>query len=661
MMFWILITLLMLYIMPCPTTAMETSDKILGQMIKVQCKDTKEGKEGEYYIDYLQYSTTIKNMLEDFANSSGPVSVNTSHETFTCLMQHFVRRSYEADNHFDDARTKFRELKLQCPNNTPLDLLIQANYLDITIPIFDDKWHRNIPFMDLMASLYADHLQTQPFHIIEEGGATLCDGLPRELEPLVAGWLLYDLCKDTKPTTVHKKFKFSGDLDNGPILSNIGSKNGFACVWSQIGGGSSQSDMLSHRYVYFDFLQNGPFQQKILSSSPFKQEDQDISIQQCALSEDGNYMLIVGGTETRSKAYLYNLSNSDIDPKNHGIIPVHSETIEHSIDDIITTLFDGITGNFNIIAQSPIVQGNVETKTTFHYYNFSPHSESLQLDGTADCPTTFDCNGMQWSCINGKLIGVCQSKQPEDMRAVVRDKNTLIECFFDAKNQQWYTAKGDKQGLKFQVINSPIDRIVFAEFRKIAVQDYFIPHFQHCLSYSMIPPVLVRRLRLDSTHLCTYCISYPSLWGGQEVGILYPFGQKLTMAINILNKRVSSQQKQVLVDAFFLDRFHRKPKSWELECEKILKPMLLSKEIQELYNVDQLLEIKKITSLGWIQAWKQKKFWSYVQQRWQSFYHQYKKPLWSSLALGGTGLAAWYLSKYGKTIRFSWPEQRGPT
>jgi hypothetical protein len=582
--------------------------------------------------------------------------------TLTYLMSNFVKASYEADNHFADARAKFKELKSQCQNSTSLDLLIQANHLGMTTSIFDKILRRNIPFESLMASLYASYLQEHPFQIVTKDNARYCDGLLYDLEPLVAGWLLYDLCKDMKPEIIRRAFSFSGYFFDVPSISNIGSKNGFVCAWDQMGGSLAMPSKLSYRYTYFDFSKNDPFKEKILSRSPFVQPNQSLPIRQCTLSEDGGYMLLVSGLE-QSNVSLYNLSNPEYAGKgqSEGVVPVCSFPVEHSINDIVTALFDNTTGNFNIIARSPSVPGNVKAKTTFYYYSLLPHSKSLQEHGTADCPAILNCDAMQWSCINGEFVGVYQDQKSKDRHVVVRNNNELIMCLFDQENQQWYPAEGNKKKLNFQVINAAASKAgtIEKQHAERAIQDSFIPNFQYCLSHNLSKNLHAHYLKFDATHLCTYFVSRNLQDGSPEVGVLYPFDQKLTIAINILNKRVSSDQKQVLVDTFFLDRFYRKPESWESECENILQPqVLLSEEIQELYNVNQLLETKKLASLSWMQAWEQKKFWAYVQQKWQSFYNQYKKPLWGSLILGGTGLTAWYLAKHGKANWFSSPKPK---
>jgi len=485
--------------MPCPTAAMETPAKILCPSINVQCKDDKKAA---YPIDYLRYSSVLKGMFEDLGDSPESITLHMADETtLTYLMSNFVKASYEADNHFADARAKFKELKSQCQNSTSLDLLIQANHLGMTTSIFDKILRRNIPFESLMASLYASYLQEHPFQIVTKDNARYCDGLLYDLEPLVAGWLLYDLCKDMKPEIIRRAFSFSGYFFDVPSISNIGSKNGFVCAWDQMGGSLAMPSKLSYRYTYFDFSKNDPFKEKILSRSPFVQPNQSLPIRQCTLSEDGGYMLLVSGLE-QSNVSLYNLSNPEYAGKgqSEGVVPVCSFPVEHSINDIVTALFDNTTGNFNIIARSPSVPGNVKAKTTFYYYSLLPHSKSLQEHGTADCPAILNCDAMQWSCINGEFVGVYQDQKSKDRHVVVRNNNELIMCLFDQENQQWYPAEGNKKKLNFQVINAAASKAgtIEKQHAERAIQDSFIPNFQYCLSHNLSKNLHAHYLKFDA-------------------------------------------------------------------------------------------------------------------------------------------------------------------
>jgi hypothetical protein len=629
---------------------------VSGATIKIQCKDSPQPPL-KYPVEFVKYSETAKNILENLSeitDSPIPLEQATS-AVFDCLIKNFVEELYNADNKISDARKKFQELKLKCPNIAPSDLLIQSNYLDMNVSIFDTKEKKNINFKSLIASLYTDYLKNNAFQITMESGVTSCDGLPHELEPFIAGWLLHDLFEKMKPEEIKRNFKFSGTVEAGPILSNSGFQDGFACIWAQIGGNIFQSDLFSNRCAFFDFSKKDRFQEKRFSMINLTLTLNEKT--QFAISEDEKYLLIVHSISIlpaplQATIFLYDLSQLKKNEEDI-LLPNQTFSLSHSINEINSILFDSKTNTFNIIAYSQIVPEAIDKKI-FYRHTVTPNPVNLQTqqEDISDENKKKLSSSMIWSCIHGNLIGVSSNL------VVVHDGKNLSECFFDNKDNRWSYKKGEKEiPLNFCIVQAKEKSALSHGHRdfSFAVPNSFIPNFQELLAKKLKNTIICDELRFDANRYRQYFIVSSSTDKGSGVmpgvGILYPGKEKFVKSCDILNKRVLSGNPRVLVDAFCIDRLERNPESWEVDCKNILEPkMLISEDIQKIYKIDQLLETKKFKSLSWTQALWQGKLLAYAQKKWQSLYSQYKKPLLGILAVGSAGLAMWYLSKYGKKV-----------
>jgi hypothetical protein len=541
---------------------------------------------GDYPIEIIPLFATLKNMVDDLGADQGMPLSNVQKQVFDALLGLITEKHKDGVRFINTERSLSelrRTLSEKFAGTNALALLLAANYLDI-----DKK------LINVIASFYADLLKTMPY--------PKTNGIPADVEPFIAGWLLHDLLEKEKPVTEKRNFEFSGNVVLGPFFSNTGSKNGFACIWKQTGGSFIKSGLLSSRYVYFDFSKKDRFQEKMMYPSM----EYLLSIygtSQCILSEDGRYMLFLFGN-VPSKIALYDLLNPK-ENKDKYIEPIQVLELPHPKHEIVTLLFDEKTSMFNIIACATGTTGDTTVTKTFYLYKAFPTPTSLTLsepqkvDISNQNKTTFDADSMDWSYVNGQLIGVSRGNNLK-MSPILYKNKKLYECSLDQENDVWfYTEDGKKIILDFCVITVPVNLSGETDIysRPIAIQNIFFPNFQSLLQKKLAYQGGSYRSMFDAIHFCRYFL----IKGTKEnaAGIYYPWHPTLIRAIKILDKRMARNQKQVLIDAYFLYHYHTNNKKWRTYCKDIMQG--ISEEIKQIYKIDAEAKIEepKTTKSWW--------------------------------------------------------------
>lgn len=228
----------------------QKSRPLSGQQIDLQFGTEKE-KSFKYPLEFVSYFETPKGVIEDIGADFPIPLEQVTKETFNCLID-FTKELWNQENYLEDARTKFQTIKQLHPSIAEADLLIQTNYLNPSIEIFDKKSEQKISFKNLIASLYADSLKTNPFNLTE------INQIPPELTYLPAAWIVHNLLTEFAThkfdAQTMKNYPYAFKKMFQPTLCQSSTLNGFGYVWNQ------SVDQLHHddhlHGIVIDFAKN---------------------------------------------------------------------------------------------------------------------------------------------------------------------------------------------------------------------------------------------------------------------------------------------------------------------------------------------------------------------------------------------------------------------
>lgn len=580
--------LLLLFLLLLNTSHILPSDAkpLSGKKIKVTFDNTNATE--EYPLEYLNYFVTAKNMLEDLGSPTEMPLHNVSKRTFDCLTA-FAKAFHDGNNNFQKAETTFSDIINQYADVFDVNLLKSTDYLDFTFEAFDsDKdMFITLKMVDEIIPLYANVLKKRPFWITDSDAI-----LPRELKLATPTLLLEDLLTIVKPVIKKTSINLEAGSDAYPLtVSTSGSRYGFGCVIND-GKTSEKSQGLFRDFFYgkvieiktgFSYAYTSLFPKHNLLSK------QNIALNgysssngsiRCAVSEDGNFMLITSRQPEnyRAMATLYNLSN----PKKNssGLVePVDTVNLDISSENIDSILFDEIKSIFNILAY--------DNNKFLYLYQATPSTTKLfvnQISLSHSYQTQ-----MTWSCINGQLIGVPYSSQTS---TVIYDETPenfeRLKTVQSINDNPWFYKGKVKHKADFSVIKFAMP---FRTLSTVAIQRSFIPSFETRLCERLGADSEEVNLgqattAFDPKHLCVYfALDNEEAGSPATMGIKYPWKQKLTMAVNLLNKRVLNGELNITVDAYFLYHYYTHRDRWRIYCAKILDQ--ISPEIKALYNLDK--------------------------------------------------------------------------
>lgn len=667
----------------------------------------------EYPIRDVKHFNTIKNMLEDLDNTGGAIPLaHIKKNVFDFLIALISETQNNAPAKspiaYETAMFKLfisKKTSKLFENITFRDLLLAANYLDVSRKIksalaygYVETTKTKIPQITV---------ETVPTNTSEQKTGSI-DEFPRELEPLIAGWLLYDILTSTLfSDTQTKQYKYNYvnptfTIVHPPVISRPAAQDMFSVIWKQpintIFTPSHNSHIKEIDVVMT--VNDITIHEKTLIPMVYRFSN----FKNCALSDDGKHLLII---DTRVVAEK---KNDVVTEKTmlHAFLFPNGEKIEFNettasflIHDI---LFNIKTQSFIIIALRNWNPKNKDKKKQLWFYEIKPkgpmyEKNTVVFDISDETKTGYYANIMHWSCIGEDLVGVLYTNQGTFKVLVYKQSAQQIYKCQQNGDGEWFYETDDggmhqQQIMDFTVANihlnidshnTPLPSLLNMKIDSTVAIQSFIPHFATILEQGYVAS-MIDRLPLykdiDWQHLR---INHYGTGVSNNIGAQHFFGPKLGCAIQFLNKKIYNGQNDVYIDALFLhglynniNKFEKNTESrstWLAECEPLLQ--YLSPEIREIYKYELQLPATTIDETRSLlsaqvptrvleavvarytphQTLRQRikqnisEFLAEPKKYLQRIAYQYQNILLGAGAAAGVGLAAWLVHKSKQQVR----------
>lgn len=520
------------------------------------------------------WSKTIKELVEDLGTDL-PVPVSNVYQLSVECLEHLATEKNELFTLFDFSKplekikdhcaVKLNDIKYQCLSRK--DLLLHANYLDVYPQSFKSA----------LASFYASTLKTKipniTKQIVSPQVNIYFDEIPHELEPLVAQWLLYALVREKSvETTRSTAFTMNtNNLVTGPFISHSSLPHGFACAWAESGDTTrfAMRTQLSHLF-YIDFYTP-------TSCKKWQILHTDICPNSyCATSADGRYTLVtIKADANYCGLYLR-------DQK----MPHFKETsLYQKAENVQALVYNDASKSFNIIVYKKT--DHSPYKEILYFFELDPSQENLSIKTVAEFnddtyPVVRNSDVMDWSCIQGDLVGLHVSDLP--IALICRNKQ-LCECTYNPRTNLWtYSTESDEEEpAPFTVVYLG-GMVTKKNNTAMAIERSCIPQFEQtiCERYPNMDTVQNNSYALcfDPNHLCYNYLKKSEKDSNTVIAKTKSlFSPQLAAAIQHINRKILAGEKRVLIDTYALYHHVINPDIQDTYCGHLYQ--YLSSEIKK--------------------------------------------------------------------------------
>lgn len=630
-----------------------------GIQIQFSAPHTQSGLETITFqnTDALMKFKTIESMLNDLdLNSSGTIDLSQAGITYAAFkfLLDFINNPNKPDIFTVDLEPQMNKLiryLLKNLSDAPsvYDLMIAANYLQ------SDQIYINA-----LAVLYADEVKLlENYRQNQE--------IPGDLQPLVAGFLLYDLLNNV-PLDHKITREYSLKSVTGSFITD-GSKDAFTCIFRK------------PKYL-------GLFNEFIKSVISFSQDNQqplqslsinnnfDISKFYGAMSSDGLYTSCIGfysdtndlSSQTNINIIFNNTENTALKLSYPEKKNLYTESIVY--DDVNKKFYTISTYDYiynrKLNIRHPETIKTTKTTENIKFYEINPSNKPIErqeiksFNNKKINELSFPASAIHWNCVHGKLIGTCKLNDGDIHKLIFifdSAKKELFLCSTEyhlTNNPFDYTWEyTNQEGQKLEATFSLIDTYVTAtDYSKktksiIAIENLFIPYFADLISALIekmdknAPLQGMHNFRFDANYFRFNFVNTSE----NIVGMHYLFNPDIVATIKQLNSKILNGEKEILREAHALYQKYKNAQSSETKLNTL--------PTQQNWSTAQSLNYyKNIIQRNLGQAWTSST---------QAVFNRIpmlanKKILYGLGALGATGLTAWLVSKYASQHRIISPQ-----
>lgn len=506
-------------------------------------------------IEFVKhYFGTLQEIIEDLGATDVTIPLHqVTNNTCACLIE-LVKILYANNNEPIALKQSFSSI-IDKYGVAYADLLNAANYLAFTVQVND----ATVNMVPELAVLYTTILKTRAFDNTKDADEDIGEA---DIKLFTPSWLLHELLQlnapQLPPAIKRTRCTYNASARYSVTLSNSGTQDHFACLWAIP---DPETLMPEQQYVYIDLSKPENF--------PITIQDPSVAFKigrQCALSNDGKYLAIIGShaeeLEKKSVVLIYNTRDNSL---------VRKLMLQHPINDLITLLFNDESKMFDILITNSefiILDETTQSNTKIFYYSLDPTSNLYTKKSHDRKKISKDIllGEAHWSCINGSVIGI-----NPDGRIILSDNKVLYEPSTKTHSKD------------FGIIS------ILNDYRttRFLVQQSFIPDFDKIMSQKLNITNAFSQVvatQFDPNHLQ---VNFVQITGQKSciVGIYYPCDPRLLAAVNWLNKEVINNGKRnILKDAYFLYQFHANPITWQTWCAAIWKD--ISPTIKKIYGLE---------------------------------------------------------------------------
>jgi hypothetical protein len=441
----------------------------------------KDGERVTYPIEWVKYSQTIKNMLDEIGSVNAGTVIpidGIDSAVFNCLMA-LVNRDKRRELRIealpiDAMRTRFKEKMRddQWEMVSLKELLIAANYLDL----------RPETIKTVIASLYADTLKDKRLE------PTYFSDIPPDCYKLIGGWLLHDLLMEkgehvwkNKDLLFMKHFPLLG-LSKKIVVSSSSTSDGFGIIWPEQTFFEWIVGYRSLKRLYVNFFDEGiPHIAK--KSFNFSKYNVSEDILAYALSSDCNtsFVLCLNAGNDRNMKGIILPSGIVIDFK--GIIDdkiVFSKIPQHGGGSGFL-LFNESANSFCIIVD----KGEDASKTSKNIllYEVFPDGTTKKTDHSVVIPEYMRNNESfsngRWYSIGEYFVGqyICLPDKKPNLILFYKKNTKELFGYYKDSTKAWVSAeKREEFNMQFDIVGISAKKNGL-KYDEVVMPASFIPYF----------------------------------------------------------------------------------------------------------------------------------------------------------------------------------------